>query len=87
MLYNLYFYILRNFFSINFFSFRNFLCCGFPYKSRRLYVFYTFFYIIISLVIKILYNSATSVEKLARFNIVFFHQSFFYNQIRLFRAR
>jgi len=74
---NFYFYILRNFFSINFFWFRNFSYCNFPYKNRRLYVFYTFFYIIISLAIKILYNFVIFVEKLARFNIVFFYQFFF----------
>jgi len=59
----------------------------FRIKAAGYTFFVRFFYIIISLAIKILYNFATFVEKLARFNIVFFHQSFFYNQIRLFRAR
>jgi len=81
---NLCFYILRSFFSINLFSFRNSLYCGFPHKSRRLCAFCTFFYIIISLAIKILCNFATSVEKLARFNIVFFHQFFFITKFASF---
>jgi len=45
---------------------------------------YVFLYIIISLVIKVLYNFATFIEKLARFNIVFFYQFFFITKFAFF---